>query len=929
MSKFFYIILAISLISINLPGLPPKDSALAYTDMPVLTFADSTVQNLFGTAYVDALTNLIDLNVTGVDFDYLNYNTGLMTAPPGTYVKAGEIYDTPWTRDSSISCWTSLSLLDPAVAKNSLWSVCKRQSNNKLIIDQQWWDKIIWVTAAWNHYKITGDNGFLYNAYECTQESLNELVSARYNTTYGLFKGPAVLADGISGYPAPPANNPDSANPTDFVLNYPFTDVMMVLSTNCVYYNAYRCAAAMATQLGRPQTEIDAYTNMANSLRNSINQYFWIPGKGLYGYFIHGGGFLSGTLDQSEEGMGLSYAILFGVADPAKVNLILQNAHVQLFGITCVYPHFARFNDAHPGRHNQITWPVAQGMWADAAAISGNEPRFEEEVSDLGLLEYSSEQFFEIYNCLTGEEDGGWQCYPEAWQTMTNQTWSATAYLQMIYHGLFGMRYDLDGIRFQPLLPSGWGTVNLNGIKYRGMILNIILQGSGNQISTFTLDGIPSTNYFVSNVLTGVHTVMITLTGGIPPPVLPLKIEAENTLKRKKAANYSDSGASGGKGAEVINTTGSSLTFLPKIASSRMTIHYSALTGGTTSLYVNRAHNSNISFSQTGAGIYGDKIVDLTLPAYSIVKIQTDSGDVGVKFDFIQFSSATPAPTPAPYKYDFGTSTSPVETGYNGVSRYTLYNSGSYGWTDTYRMEDWDRGTPADNLKRDICYSTQIRTFRTDIPNGTYTVDYMMGDDDYAHDSMYIKANGTMMASGINTSLGQFITGRFSVSVIGGNLQLEFGDTGGIDPCWIINSIVIRPGIVLNGTATASSSYPGYSPGGANDGVVNGYPNDITKEWASNVEKAGAWIKLDWGTGKTINKVKLYDRINYNDRVMSGTLSFSDGSTVSVGALPNDGYTPLEVSFTARTVTWAKFTAGSVSPDTYAIGLAEFEVYQQ
>lgn len=67
----------------------------------------------------------------------------------------------------------------------------------------------------------------------------------------------------------------------------------------------------------------------------------------------------------------------------------------------------------------------------------------------------------------------------------------------------------------------------------------------------------------------------------------------------------------------------------------------------------------------------------------------------------------TPSPLPVIKKYEFGTSTSPVETGYTSVNRYTAYTSGSFGWTDTYRMEDGDRGTPADNLKRDFCYSTQ------------------------------------------------------------------------------------------------------------------------------------------------------------------------------------------------------------------------------
>lgn len=282
---------------------------------------------------------------------------------------------------------------------------------------------------------------------------------------------------------------------------------------------------------------------------------------------------------------------------------------------------------------------------------------------------------------------------------------------------------------------------------------------------------------------------------------------------------------------------------------------------------------------------------------------------------------------PSIIMYDFGTSYSPVEPGYNQVTRYTAYTSGSYGWTNTYRMEDGDRGTPADNLKRDFCYSTQTRTFRTDIPNGVWLLEYTIGDASYAHDNMKIVANGVTV-NGINSGLNQFVTGEIRVVVSTGNLQVEFSDNGGIDPCWVIDSIVLRPNIAPQATVTASSTYPGYSPYGATDGIISGYPYNYN-EWASNKEKDNAWLKLTWSTPKTIRKVRFYDRINLNDQVWAYSFfwnSFADGTAIE---LPNDGMTPGKIDAgVLKQSTWLEFRVDQASFSTYAVGLAEIEVYE-
>jgi hypothetical protein len=46
--------------------------------------------------------------------------------------------------------------------------------------------------------------------------------------------------------------------------------------------------------------------------------------------------------------------------------------------------------------------------------------------------------------------------------------------------------------------------------------------------------------------------------------------------------------------------------------------------------------------------------------------------------------------------------------------------------------------------------------------------------------------------------------------------------------------------------AIASASSTGSPAQGMNDGVIDGYPSNGSKEWSGNVEKVGAWGQLTW-----------------------------------------------------------------------------------
>lgn len=114
------------------------------------------------------------------------------------------------------------------------------------------------------------------------------------------------------------------------------------------------------------------------------------------------------------------------------------------------------------------------------------------------------------------------------------------------------------------------------------------------------------------------------------------------------------------------------------------------------------------------------------------------------------------------------------------------------------------------------------------------------------------------------------------------------------------------------------------------DGVIDGYAGpsgDYKKEWASNNGGVGEYFLLNWPKTVTINQIRLYDRPNLTEHILSGTIQFSDGSTLNVGQLPNNG-TALTLNLQNPKITSSlKFTITSVSSSSRNIGLSEVEVY--
>ncbi len=127
---------------------------------------------------------------------------------------------------------------------------------------------------------------------------------------------------------------------------------------------------------------------------------------------------------------------------------------------------------------------------------------------------------------------------------------------------------------------------------------------------------------------------------------------------------------------------------------------------------------------------------------------------------------------------------------------------------------------------------------------------------------------------------------------------------------------------------TVSSTHKDYSPAGLTDGAVGGFPGETGREWCTEGERETAMVRLTWSEEVSIDRVWLFDRPNDLDQVTSGMITFSDGTSIRTGALPDDAKKGLEVRFPEKKVRWLIFAVAGVKDRTQNVGLSEIAVFR-
>lgn len=435
--------------------------------------------------------------------DYLGNILPWSSSPdrkPVHCILAGLDYDKPWTRDASLNSWFAGSLLTPEIARNTLLAVLTGDDKD-IRIGGQYWDAIIWVTAAWNHYLLSGDKEFLQTAYQVTVNSLKYFEERELDRSDDLFRGGACFQDGISGYPDEYADGPSSCI-LDWVKSHGeerakdgYGLTMKTLSTNCLYFNAYRLLPKMAKSLGQPADP--HWKDMENKMRESIGGRFWNSASGTFRYM------LGGEEDETrQEGLGHAFAILFGLADDMQCKSVFDRQYITPQGIPCVWPTYQRYRvdgeDTY-GRHSGTVWPQVNSAWVMASSKKGRRDMSWKEIISLAEKACRDVHFAEIYHPETGLPYGGLQENPPKadqpllWGSCRRQTWCATGYIQMLLSTLFGMAVSSKGLSFHPWLPDEISRIKISGLNFGKAVISISLEKGSRALFQWNGQGMEST----------------------------------------------------------------------------------------------------------------------------------------------------------------------------------------------------------------------------------------------------------------------------------------------------------------------------------------------------------------------------------------------------------------------------------------------------
>ena len=146
-------------------------------------------------------------------------------------------------------------------------------------------------------------------------------------------------------------------------------------------------------------------------------------------------------------------------------------------------------------------------------------------------------------------------------------------------------------------------------------------------------------------------------------------------------------------------------------------------------------------------------------------------------------------------RFDFNAIGSPTTPGVINVDPTATYDLlRGYGWTSELSLNARTNPSVADSTLLSDGHSGVDAQFHVDVPNGTYEVTAVLGDDQ-ARDGLQIVAEGLEVVSQLDTDAGEFVGRTFNVTVADGRLTIELHDL--FDRMWVpsgwsINALKVR-----------------------------------------------------------------------------------------------------------------------------------------
>ena len=404
------------------------------------------------------------------------------------YWQANANQPTAKTHNLGYSSLLSLALIDPQAAQNSLM---KRVSQGRIIQDDgtggSWpvtTDRAVWVLGAWEVYLATGDKDWLKQSYEVVRHSLSQDEAMIYDHTTGLVYGEASLPYCRKEvYPA-------WMQPADIAQSE-------CLSNNALFFRANEIASRMAQLCGDGGVAAH-FKQVADAIKEGINNYLWIESAGYYGQYLYGR--VNKTVSTRSETLGEALCIIFGIADAQRAQRIVNSIPSSPYGMTCFNPQIPDIYTLH----NNAIWPHTQAYWLWASALTRCPQAVTHGLASVYRTTALMATNMENTDATTGTCNTAYNS--------GSALLSVAANLSIPLRVFAGINMNEEGITLQPLVPKGWmSKKQLTNLKYRKAILDITIQGYGDRVSAFYIDGKKLKEPFVSSSMNGRHSVRIVM----------------------------------------------------------------------------------------------------------------------------------------------------------------------------------------------------------------------------------------------------------------------------------------------------------------------------------------------------------------------------------------------------------------------------------
>ncbi len=415
----------------------------------------------------------------------LSLEEAIKNIEPDSTLRTGAKWGGVWTRDVSYSIFLAFAYHEPEVAKISLRRKVRRDRIVQDTGSGGAWpvssDRTTWCLAAWEIYKVTGDQDWLREVYPVIKNTLEDDFKTIYDPELGLYSGESSFLDWRE------QTYPKWMDNRDIYVSHN-------LGTNVVHFRAHEILVEMARILGEP---FELYETRAEAIKSGIDTHLWSHDKGYHGQFLYGRPEM--ILSPRFETLGEALAILFDVTDKNLTADIVSNAPMTEFGATCIYPQIPNI----PPYHNNGIWPFVQAYWNLAAAKTGNEKVLNH---GLAAIYRAAGLFLTNYENMVAETGD----FLGTEINSHRMLWSMAGNLAMVHRVFMGMEFQTNGLNLNPVIPETYGgTKSLTNFKYRDAVINITIEGYGFGYRSVTINGQPADQAFIPANAKGTYDIAI------------------------------------------------------------------------------------------------------------------------------------------------------------------------------------------------------------------------------------------------------------------------------------------------------------------------------------------------------------------------------------------------------------------------------------